>query len=118
VIIPASVSYLVGFAADNPWPIVALVIALVVIVGVMLPAVWSRHPWRRDAAADLTRAICDAVTRFAPRCRRLTAGKQFPHRHRLEQPQPVPTCREDRPSVRSDGAGVTLGRDAITDYPG
>jgi hypothetical protein len=27
----------------------------------------------------------------------------------------VPTCRENRPSVRRDGAGVTLRRDAITD---
>lgn len=101
MIIPAPISNLARFAAENPWPIVALVVAIVVIVGVMLPAVWSRHPWRRDAAADLTRTICDAVTRFAPRYAS-PCGKQSPHRHRSEQPQPVPAWRERpyRPSMR------------------
>lgn len=55
-----------GFAATNPWA----TIGIVLVVGVVLPGVWSRHAWRRRAAVALTQAIGQAVTAIASASRR------------------------------------------------
>lgn len=54
-----------GAAVYQPWLLViAIVIVLVLVVGVFLPAVWSRRRWRRKAAESLVQRILDA---FSPK---------------------------------------------------
>lgn len=45
------------FISEHPWPTVTLAIVL----GIVLPAVWSSCPERRAAATELIRMILDAA---------------------------------------------------------
>lgn len=47
-----------GYLADHPWE----VIAVVLVLGVVLPAVWSRKQERRAAAAGLVDRLLAATT--------------------------------------------------------
>ena len=49
------------FITEHPWPTVALVF----LIGVVLPAVWSTHPQRRSAAMAVIYAVLNAVTAIA-----------------------------------------------------
>ena len=53
-----------AFVTEQPWPTVALVF----LVGVVLPAIWSRRRFRRRAAMTVIRALlntCRAVAAVA-----------------------------------------------------
>lgn len=50
-------------AADVPVVLAAAAgLALVVVVGVALPAVWSRHAYRRAAARSVLRLLMEALS--------------------------------------------------------
>lgn len=49
-----------SFFAEHPWPTVVLL----VLVGVVLPGIWSRKSARRAAAAALTRELLDTAVRI------------------------------------------------------
>lgn len=50
-----------AFITEHPWPTVALVF----LIGVALPAIWSTHCWRRRAAMAVIRALVDTCTAVA-----------------------------------------------------
>ncbi|MEV2212458.1 hypothetical protein AB0H86_13560 [Streptomyces sp. NPDC050997] len=47
----------------GPVGILVLAVFLLLFVGVVLPAVWSRHDYRRTAAQQMLSALIDAVCR-------------------------------------------------------
>ncbi|MER7753694.1 hypothetical protein [Kitasatospora sp. NPDC097643] len=45
------------------FPLIAAALTLPLVLGVVLPAVWSRQPARRTAARAVLRMLLDAVRR-------------------------------------------------------
>lgn len=54
-----------AWVALNPWPTVALVALIVIVLVVVAPAVWSRRPARRRAALDVLRTLGEACRAVA-----------------------------------------------------
>lgn len=52
---------LATFAFEHPWPAATLTL----LIGVVCPAIWSTHCWRRRAAMEVIRALCDTCTAVA-----------------------------------------------------
>lgn len=49
-----------------PWMLVILAVGVLVALGVVLPAVWSRSPERRRAAGDLVKLFLSAAKSGEP----------------------------------------------------
>ncbi|MER7839729.1 hypothetical protein ABTY98_28550 [Streptomyces sp. NPDC096040] len=47
----------------GPIGVLAMAVFLLLFVGVVLPAVWSRHAYRRSAAQQILTALIDALFR-------------------------------------------------------
>jgi hypothetical protein len=55
--ITLSLNPIAAFATEHPWPTVALVF----LIGVVFPSIWSTRCWRRRAAIAVIRDTCMAV---------------------------------------------------------